>query len=65
MSAPLKYLKWSGSEWKMHWRHPASRYGCDRSRRILNRFPQRADVIARLTVEGGSSRRAGKAVRHA
>nr|WP_278520098.1 hypothetical protein [Brucella anthropi] len=47
------------------WRHPASRYGCDRSRQILNRFPEKADLIARATVEAGSRTRSGKAVCHA
>lgn len=63
-AAPLKYLKYRQGQWAMHWRHPASRYGCDRSRRILNRFPDRADSIARATVEGGSRPHARKAVRH-
>ncbi|KAB2743517.1 hypothetical protein [Brucella anthropi] len=63
--APMKYLKHNGDGWKMHWRHSGSRFGCDRSRRILNRFPEKADVIARATVEAGSRVRVGKAVRHA
>ena len=63
--APMKFLKHDGEIWRMHWRHPDSRYGCDRSRRILNRFPEKADVIARVTIEGGSRVRVGKATRHA
>jgi hypothetical protein len=47
-----------------YWRRPFSRFGCPRSRRILDRFPKRADAIARATVEGGSRLRAGKVVRH-
>ncbi len=61
---PMKYLRHDGSEWKMQWRHPSGRFGCERSRRILSRFPSKADDIARLTVEAGSSMRAGKGVRH-
>lgn len=43
------------------------RYGCDRSRQAVDRFfhnPESIDRIARLTIEAGSSLRAGKAVRH-
>ncbi|MFB8340934.1 hypothetical protein ACWGNA_03220 [Brucella cytisi] len=46
------------------WRRLAGRFGCDRSRRILDRFPEKADAIARVTVEGGSRLRAGKADGH-
>ncbi|MCQ9143314.1 hypothetical protein [Ochrobactrum sp. BTU2] len=46
------------------WRRLTCRFGCDRSRRILDRFPKKADAIARATVEGGSRLCAGKAVRH-
>nr|WP_313372468.1 hypothetical protein [Brucella intermedia] len=46
------------------WRRLTCRFGSDRSRRILNRFPEKADAIARATVEGGSRFRAGKAARH-
>lgn len=46
------------------WRHPFSRFGCDRLRRILNRFPHKADAIARATTEGGSRLRAGKVAGH-
>lgn len=46
------------------WRRLAGRFGCDRSRRILNRYPEKADAIARAAVEGGSRLRAGNAVRH-
>ncbi len=49
------------------WRHPLSRYGCDRSRRIVSRFihnPEKIDHIARLVIEAGSTLRTGKAVRH-
>lgn len=60
---PLKYLKHDGNGWKMQWRHPFSRFGCDQSRRMLSRFPRRVDDIARLMVEAGSRLRAGKAVR--
>ena len=63
--APMKFLKHDGEIWRMHWRHPDSRYGCDRSRRILNRFPEKADVIAQVTIEGGSRVRVGKATHHA
>ncbi|WP_313026695.1 hypothetical protein [Brucella sp.] len=48
-------------------RHPKSRYGCDRSRRVVDRFshnPEKVDRIARLVIEAGSTLRAGKAVRH-
>ncbi len=48
-------------------RHPKSRYGCERSRRVVQRFshnPEKIDRIARLVVEAGSTLRAGKAVRH-
>lgn len=60
----LKFLIVDGYVGAMCWRQSVSRYGCDRSRRILNRFPEKADAIARATVEGGSRLRAGKAVRH-
>lgn len=49
------------------WRHPFSRYGCDRSRRVVQRFsrnPEKVDRIARLVIEAGSTLRAGKTVRH-
>lgn len=46
------------------WRRLVGRFGCDRSRRILDRFPEKADAIARVTVEGGSRLRAGKADHH-
>lgn len=36
------------------WRHPFSRYGCDYSRRLISRFPEQADRIARRSVEAGS-----------
>uniref|UniRef100_A0A193SCV9 Uncharacterized protein n=1 Tax=biofilter metagenome TaxID=1070537 RepID=A0A193SCV9_9ZZZZ len=29
------------------WRHPFSRYGCERSHRLISRFPEQADRIAR------------------
>lgn len=51
---PMKYLKHDGGGWKMKWRHPLSRYGCDRSARLISRFPDQADRIARRTVEAGS-----------
>lgn len=60
----LKYLIVDGYVGVMCWRQSVGRYGCDRSRRILNRYPEKADAIARATVEGGSRFRAGKAVRH-
>lgn len=49
------------------WRHPLSRYGCDRSRRIVNRFirnPEKIDRIARLVIEAGSTLRTGRAIRY-
>lgn len=60
----LKYITWSNGRWGMCWRHPVSRFGNDRSRRVLAQFPQYADIIARLTVEAGSRPRKAKAVRH-
>ncbi|MBA8861771.1 hypothetical protein FHW19_003498 [Ochrobactrum anthropi] len=60
----MKYLIVDGFVGVMCWRQPVKRFGCDRSRRILDRFPKQADAIARATVEGGSRLRAGKAVRH-
>ncbi|WP_025090261.1 hypothetical protein [Brucella intermedia] len=60
----LKFLIVDEYSGVMCWRQPVKRYGCDRSRRILNRFPEKADAIARATVEGGSRLRAGKVVRH-
>lgn len=36
------------------WRHPVSRYGCDYSRRLISRFPEQADRIARRSIEAGS-----------
>ncbi len=53
-----------GEVYPPRWRRLAGRFGCDRSRRILDRFPEKADAIARATVEGGSRLRAGKVVRH-
>ncbi|KAB2665174.1 hypothetical protein F9K91_10590 [Brucella tritici] len=47
------------------WSHPFSRFGCARSRRVLERFPEKAGEIARATIEGGSRIRGGKAVLHA
>ena len=52
--APVKFLKHDGEIWRMHWRHPASRYGCDRSRHLVSRFPDQTDRIARWTVEAVS-----------
>ena len=49
------------------WRHTFSRYGCARSRRVVERFshhPEKIDRIARLVIEAGSSLRAGRAVHH-
>ncbi|MCY1248271.1 hypothetical protein D9M72_616850 [compost metagenome] len=49
------------------WRHPVSRYGCDHSRRVVERFshdPKKIDRIARLVIEAGSSLRAGRAAHH-
>lgn len=60
----MKFLIVDGDIGVMCWRQSVNRYGCDRSRRILNRYPEKADSIARATVEGGSRLRAGKAVRH-
>ncbi len=60
----MKYLIVDGFVGVMCWRLPVKRFGSDRSRRILNRFPEKANAIARATVEGGSRLRAGKAVRH-
>lgn len=63
---PLKFLIIDevGEVHPPRWRSLAGRFGCDRSRRILDRFPEKADVIARVTVEGGSRLRAGKADHH-
>ncbi len=61
---PLKYLVCDDAGSSMGWRHAGGRYGCDRSRRILARFPDRADRIARATIEGGSRPHAEKAVHH-
>lgn len=61
---PIKYLVLMDDENVQCWRMPDSRFGGDRSRRILNRFPDRADSIARATIEGGSRPHARKAVRH-
>ncbi|WP_024900293.1 hypothetical protein [Brucella rhizosphaerae] len=36
------------------WRHPFSRFGCELSRRLVSRFPDQADRIARRSVEAGS-----------
>lgn len=36
------------------WRHPFSRYGCERSHRLISRFPEQADRIARRSVEADS-----------
>lgn len=36
------------------WRHPFSRFGCDRSLHLVSRFPDQADRIARRSVEAGS-----------
>lgn len=36
------------------WRHPVSRYGCDYSRRLISRFAEQVDRIARRSVEAGS-----------
>jgi len=38
----------------MRWRHPFSRFGCDRSLHLVSRFPGQADRIARRSVEAGS-----------
>ena len=46
------------------WRRLAGRFGCDRSRRILDRFPEKADAIARVTIEGGSRLRVGRVDHH-
>lgn len=37
------------------WRYPLSRFCSDRTRRLLSRFPDQVDRIARRTVEAGSS----------
>ncbi|GAA5655774.1 hypothetical protein Brsp06_02140 [Brucella sp. NBRC 13694] len=60
----LKYLLVDGYVGVVCWRQSVKRFGSDRSRWILNRFPGKADAIARATVEGGWRLRAGKAVRH-
>lgn len=60
----MKFLIVDGDVGVMCWRQSVSRYGCDRSRRILDRYPEKADAIARVTVEGGSRLRAGKVVGH-
>lgn len=60
----LKFLIVDEYSGVMCWRQSVGRYGCDRSRRVLNRYPEKADAIARATVEGGSRLRAGRAVRH-
>lgn len=60
----MKYLIVDGYVGVVCWRLPVKRFGSDRSRRILNRFSDKADEIARATVEGGSRFRVGKAVRH-
>ncbi len=60
----MNYLIVDGYVGVVCWRQPVKRFGCARSRQILNRFPEKADAIARATVEGGSRLRAGKAVRH-
>lgn len=63
----LKYITWSNGRWVMRWRHPLSRYGCERSRRIVERFsrnPAKVDHITRLVIEAGSTLRAGKAIGH-
>ncbi|OYR18925.1 hypothetical protein [Brucella thiophenivorans] len=36
------------------WRYPFSRFGCERSRKLVSRFPHQADRIARRSVEAGS-----------
>lgn len=36
------------------WRYPLSRFCSDRTRRLLSRFPEQADRIARRSVETGS-----------
>lgn len=60
----MKYLIVDGFAGVMCWRQPVKRFGSDRTRRILNRSLEKADAIARATVEGGSRLRTGKAVRH-
>ncbi len=37
-----------------YWRHPSSRFESERTRRLLSRFPDQADRIARRTIEAGS-----------
>lgn len=44
----------TGKPQPMRWRHQFSRFGCDRSRRLVSRFPDQADRIARCSVEAGS-----------
>ncbi|MEN5277332.1 hypothetical protein ABE527_10305 [Brucella sp. TWI432] len=66
-SQVLKYITWSNGRWVMRWRHPISRFGNDRSRRIVEHFshkPEKVDRIARLVIEAGSTLRSGKAVEH-
>ncbi|MBB2973975.1 hypothetical protein [Mesorhizobium sp. RMAD-H1] len=60
----IKYMIVDGDAGVICWRRPFSRYGCERSRRVLARFPDRADAFARATIEAGSRKRTGKAVRH-
>jgi|GEM_PF-3278242 len=50
----LKYLKWSNGRWVMCWRHPVTRYGCNRSRHFVSGFPTQADLVARRVVEAVS-----------
>ena len=44
----------TGKPQSLRWRHPFSRYGCDRSRHLISRFPDQSDRIARRSVEAGS-----------
>lgn len=60
----MKFLIVDGDVGVMYWRQSVGRYGCDRSRRILNRFPKNADAIARATIEGGSRLRSERMNRH-
>lgn len=66
-SQVFKYITWSNGRWVMRWRHPNSRFGKDRSRRLVERFshkPAQVDRIARLVIESGSSLCAGRNVEH-
>ncbi|KAB2769512.1 hypothetical protein F9K84_09680 [Brucella anthropi] len=60
----MKYLIVDGFVGVMCWRQPIKRFGSDQSRRILNRFPEKAGAIERATVEGGSRLRAGEVDHH-